>query len=69
MAALPTFDEESLEPREIVRVFSMRIQAQHEEDSEDETEIEKAMIHELQHEKSQQKKRIRQINAYMSSTK
>ncbi|KAH7385171.1 hypothetical protein DE146DRAFT_759436 [Phaeosphaeria sp. MPI-PUGE-AT-0046c] len=47
----------------------MRIQAEHDGNFEDETEIERAMINELEHEESQQKKRIRQINAYLNSTK
>lgn len=67
---MATFDEhngEHFEPREIVRVFSMG--RGHGEESEEVTEVERAMINHFEHEESQRKNRIRQINVYLSSTR
>jgi hypothetical protein len=69
MATFHSSDEEYFEPREIVRVFSMSIKAQYEDNSESGTELERVLVNKLNDDESQQKKRIRQINEYLSSTK
>ncbi len=69
MAAFQVSEEEHFEPREIVRVFSMRIKAQHENDTDGENEVERALVEKFDSDESQQRKRIRQIHAYLNSTK
>lgn len=62
-------EEEFFEPREIVRVFSMSVKAKYGDDSEEESELEKALVSKLDDDEGQRKRRIRQINEYLNSTK
>lgn len=63
-----TPEDEQLEPREIVRVFSMRINEQYEHDSGKGTQLGKAFAESSKVEESQQKVRIRQINDQFNLT-
>lgn len=69
MATFQASEEEQFVPREIVRAFSMRIKAKYGDDSDGETELERALVENVKDEESQQKKRIREINEYLNSTR
>jgi hypothetical protein len=69
MATFRSSEEDTFEPHEIVRVFSMSIKAQHEHNAESGTEIERVLVGKTNDDESQQRRRIRQINEYLSSTK
>jgi hypothetical protein len=69
MAVFQSSEEEYFEPREIVRVFSMGIRAQCEDNLESGTEIKRVLVSKLNHDESQQERRIQQINDYLSLTK
>ena len=69
MANFQVSEEEQFVPREIVRAFSMRIRANDENDADGGSEIERALVQTLQDDESQQRKRIRQINEYLDSTR
>lgn len=69
MAEYQASEEDRFVPREIVRAFSMRIQERYEDDIDGETELEKALVEKTKYDESQQKKRIRQINEYLNSSR
>ncbi|EMD66205.1 hypothetical protein COCSADRAFT_188607 [Bipolaris sorokiniana ND90Pr] len=69
MAEFKASEEEKFVPREIVRVFSMRIKAEYEDRDDSGTELERALVEKAEDDESQQKKRIRQINEYLNSTR
>jgi hypothetical protein len=69
MAEFQASEEEQFVPREIVRAFSMRIKTRYEDGTDDETELERALVAKVEDDESQQKKRIRQINEYLNSTR
>lgn len=69
MANFQASEEEQFVPREIVRAFSMRIRANNENDADGGSEIERALVQNFEDDESQQKKRIRQINEYLDSTR
>lgn len=68
MAEFQASEEEQFVPREIVRAFSMRIREEYEGDV-DETELGRALVEKAKEDESQQKKRIKQINEYLNSTR
>ncbi|EUC39188.1 hypothetical protein COCCADRAFT_21605 [Bipolaris zeicola 26-R-13] len=69
MVEFKASEEEKYVPREIVRVFSMRIKAEYEDRDDSGTELEQALVEKAEDDESQQKKRIRQINEYLNSTR
>lgn len=69
MAEFQSSEEEQFVPREIVRAFSMRIHEEYESGIEVETELGRALVDKAKDDESQQKKRIRQINEYLNSTR
>jgi hypothetical protein len=69
MAEYQASEEEQFVPREIVRAFSMRIREEYESGIESETELGRALVEKAKEDESQQKKRIRQINEYLNSTR
>ncbi|USP80149.1 uncharacterized protein yc1106_07423 [Curvularia clavata] len=69
MAEYKASEEEQFVPREIVRAFSMRIREEYESGVEGETELGRVLVDKARDDESQQKKRIRQINEYLNSTR
>lgn len=61
--------EEVFQPTEIVRVFSIEIQERHQRGETQASEIEKALVADLEVKELQRKNRIRHIDNYLNSTR
>lgn len=60
---------DDFEPRELVRVFSMSIKTRCENDSEEESTIEKIIIEDFDTREKRRKRRLREIEEYLQNTR
>jgi len=60
---------DDFQPGELVRVFSMSIKAKHDDESEEGTPIERAIIEDFDMKEKRRKKRLREIEEYLNATK
>ncbi|KAF2871551.1 hypothetical protein BDV95DRAFT_43142 [Massariosphaeria phaeospora] len=67
--AANTTGGDDFEPGELVRVFSMSIKAKYEHDSDNESEIERALVEDFDNGERRRKKRLREIEEYLESTR
>lgn len=60
--------DDDFEPGELVRVFSLSIKSKYEGNSDSASEIENALIEDLDFKEKRRKQRIRDIEQYLEST-